>query len=205
MKKHPDIIQGTEAWHQLRKGKISGTVLKSLMGTPKARLEAKYELIADRLRVGVDLEWEDPRDRGHRLEDEAIAAFEFETGKTTERMGFIESDENASVGYSPDRLITGTDEEDVEVKCPLGKNYVKMWLTNQVPEEYYWQMIQGFVVNPQLKKRYFVGYNPEIPTHPLHIIEVEREKVAEDIETAREAQDKFLAEIEEELSKIITI
>lgn len=206
MKKHNEIQQGTEAWHQIRKGKITGTTLKAIMGTPKARQEAKYEIIAERLTIGVDMDYENPMDRGHRLESEALAAFEFETGKKIETTGYIEQDDNSLIGYSPDALVMNTnDEEDVEVKCPLGKNYVKMWLTNEVPEEYYWQMVQGFAVNPVLKKRWFVGYNPDISLHPLHIIEVKRDDVENDIETAIEKQNIFLLEVESELEKIIPL
>lgn len=205
MKKHNDIVQGTDEWHQLRKGKITGTTLKAIMGTPKARQDALYEIIAERLTVGASGEYENPMDRGIRLEPEAISAFEFETGKTVERTGYCEDDTNSKIGYSPDGLIANTDDtEDMEVKCMGGKNHAKMWLTNEVPDEYEWQVIQAFVVNPKLQKRYFVGYNPEIPTHPLHIIEVNRTDVLQGIEAARNAQELFLADVEAELSKIIT-
>lgn len=203
MRKHNDIEQGTEAWHHIRKGKITGTTLKAIMGTPKARKDAVYEIIAERLTVGVDMDYENPMDRGTRLEPEAISAFEFETGKTVERTGFCEHDENSLIAYSPDGIIS--DEEDVEVKCMGGKNHVKMWLTNEVPDDYFWQVVQAFVVNPKLQKRNFVGYNPDIPTHPLHIIEVKRYEVEGEIELARERQDEFLGEVEAELSKIITL
>lgn len=203
MKKHNDIEQGSGEWHQIRKGKITGTTLKAIMGTPKARQDAMYEIIGERLTVGVEEDYENPMDRGHRLEPEAISAFEFETGKSVERTGFCESDDNSSIAYSPDGIVS--DEEDVEVKCMGGKNHVKMWLTNEVPDEYYWQLVQAFVVNPKLQKRNFVGYNPDIPIHPLHIIEVTREQVAEDIEKAKNSQDMFLEEVEMELSKIITL
>jgi len=203
MKKHNDIDQGTDAWHHLRKGKITGTTLKAIMGTHKARQDAIYEIISERLMLGVDTEYENPMDRGTRLEPEAISAFEFDTGKVVERTGFCESDDNELIAYSPDGIIS--DEEDLEVKCMGGKNHIKMWLMNEVPDEYYWQLIQAFVVNPKLQKRNFVGYNPDIPTHPLHIIEVKRESAEEDIEKAKNSQDVFLEEVEMELSKIIKL
>lgn len=206
MKKHNDIQQGTEAWHQLRKGKITGTTLKAIMGTPKARQDAIYEIIAERLTVGVEMDYENPMERGTRLEPEALAAFEFETGKQIETTGYCEHDDNSLIGYSPDAIVAGTnDKEDVEVKCPGGKNYVKMWITNKVPEEYYWQLIQAFIVNPKLEKRHFVGYNPDITVHPLHIIVVKREEVEGDIAFALTNQEKFLKEVDEVLEKIITL
>jgi putative phage-type endonuclease len=203
MKRYNDIEQGTEAWHQIRKGKITGTTLKAIMGTPKARQDALFELMAERLTVGVEMDYENPMDRGIRLESEAIAAFEFETGKKVERTGFCSHDENDLIAYSPDGLIS--DEEDVEIKCMGGKNHVKMWLTNEIPDEYYWQVVQAFVVNPTLKKRNFVGYNPDIPSHPLHIIEVTREQVQEDVDKAKQKQEEFLKEVEKQLSEIIKI
>lgn len=206
MKKHNDIQQGTEEWHQLRKGKITGTTLKAIMGTPKARQEAIYEIMAERLTVGIDMDYENPMDRGTRLEPEALAMFEFETGKKIETTGYCESDDNSLIGYSPDAIVSNTDDtEDVEVKCPLGKNYVKMWMTNEVPEEYYWQLVQAFVVNPKLENRYFVGYNPDIQIHPLHVIKVARKDVESDIEIAFEKQNLFLSEVDTMLEKIIKL
>lgn len=202
MKKH-NIQQRTDEWLHLKKGKVSGTVLKGLMGTPKARLEAFYEVLAERLTVGVESDYENAMDRGNRLEDEAIASFEFETGKSVEKIGFCESDEDPNIANSPDGLIG--DEEAIEVKCMGGKNHVKLWLTNEVPEEYKWQVVQYFIVNEKLKTVYFVGYNPDIPIHPLHIIEVKREDMEEYIKGAVVAQKHFLVEIEQKLKEIITI
>lgn len=203
MKQYNEIEQGTEEWHHLRKGKITGTTLESIMGTPKARQEAMYEIIAERLTVGVEreMDYENPMDRGNRLEPEALAMFEIEHNVTIDRTGFCEHDDQAFIANSPDGLIGET--EAVEVKCPQGKNYVKMWLTNEVPKDYQWQTIQYFVVNEKLEKLYFVGYNPEIPMHPLHVIEVKRESIKDLIEQARIAQDEFLKEINEKLQGII--
>lgn len=203
-----DIEQGTGGWHHIRKGKITGTTLKAVMGTPKAREDALYEIIAERLTLGVetDGEYENAMDRGLRLEPDAISAFELETGKKVERVGFVQDDSNPQIANSPDGYVLGTgDSEAIEVKCLGAKNHVKMWLKNEVPEEYKWQVIQYFVVNPKLQKLHFVGYNPDIPVHPVHIIEVGRDENAEGIEKARVAQDKFLAEVEEALSKIIKL
>lgn len=201
MKKH-NIDQRTDEWHQLRKGKITGTTLKSILGTPKARQEALYEIVAERLTVGIDDE-ENAMERGNRLEPDAIAIFELETGKEVERTGFCEDDSNPMIANSPDGLIG--EDEAIEIKCPGGKNYVKMWLTNEVPDEYFWQVIQYFVVNEKLEKLYFVGYNPDIPIHPMHIIEVKREDIKLDIEKARKSQEAFLLEIESILSTIIKL
>lgn len=205
MKKHKDIEQGTDEWHHIRKGKITGTTLKAIMGTPKARQDAIYEIVAERLTVGVDSEnsFENAMERGSRLEPDAIAMFELETGKSVERIGFAEDDTNPFIANSPDGLIG--DDEAIEAKCMGGKNHVKMWLTNEIPDDYQWQVVQYFVVNPELKKLYFVGYNPDIPAHPLHIIEVSRDQMIEKMSKAREAQEVFLKEVDGILTNIIEL
>ena len=203
MKKH-NILQKSDEWFQIRKGKITGTTLKAIMGTPKARQEAIYEVIAERLTVGVDnpdVNYENAMDRGNRLEPDARTMFEFETGLKVDEVGFCENDDNALIGYSPDGIISDT--EDLEIKCMGGKNHVKMWITNKVPEDYSWQVVQAFIVNPKLEKRYFVGYNPDITIHELHIIEVNRETIQEDIKNAKVAQEVFLGEVENILKDLI--
>ena len=94
MKKY-NTEQRSPEWEQLRKTHITGTALKGIMGTPRARQEAIYEVIADRLTVGVesDEEYENPMERGTRLEPDALSTFEFETGKKVEKVGFCENDE----------------------------------------------------------------------------------------------------------------
>lgn len=203
MKKHNDIEQGTDEWHHLRKGKVTGTTLKAIMGTPKAYQDAIYELVAERLTVGPDNDEENAMDRGTRLESDAISMFEFETGKKVEKVGFCEDDTNPLIANSPDGLIGET--EAVEAKCPGGKNYVKMWLTNQIPDEYEWQAVQYFIVNPKLHKLYFIGYRPEITIHPLHIIILNRKDVEERILLARKKQEEFIVKVEEILSKLIKL
>lgn len=203
MKVYNNIEQGSDEWHQQRKGKLTGTVLKNIMGTPKARQEAIYEMIADRLTVGIESEtsFENAMDRGTRLEPDAITMFEFETGLKVDRTGFCEDETNPLIANSPDGLIG--EDEAIEVKCLGGKNHVKMWLTNEIPDDYKWQVIQYFVVNPNLKKLYFVGYHPDIAVHPLHIIEVPRDE--QTIKVCKDKEEVFLKEVELELSKIIKL
>jgi len=203
-----NILQRSPEWEQLRKTHLTGTVLKGLMGTARARQEAIYEAIANRLTVGVasDEEYENPMARGTRLEPDGIAEFEFQTGKSVEQVGMCENDENPVIAQSPDGYIKDTkDTEAIELKSMGGKNHVKLWLTDEVPSEYKWQVVQYFVVNDKLKKLYFVGYNPQIPVHPLHIIEVLRKNVEDNIEEARIAQIEFIKEVDDIMSTLIKI
>jgi putative phage-type endonuclease len=216
MKIFNNIIQGSDEWFQFKKGKVGGTFLKSIMGTPKAFEDACYELLGEKLISGVeeDSSYENAMDRGTRLESEAIAAYQFETGRTVTKTGACLSDENSSVMYSPDGLEGET--EDVEIKCPLTKNYMKIWIkidfktwtfkiNNEIPDEYYWQIIQAFIVNPKLQRRNFVAYNPNFKQHPLHIIVVERDSVLVDIEKAKKKQFETLEGINKLMSQMVKL
>ena len=201
MKKH-NIEQQTDEWFHLRKGRITGTVLKGIMGTRKARKTALYEILAEKLMVGIGDD-ENAMDRGNRLEPDAIAMFELETGKSVERVGLCESDDEQDISNSPDGIIGET--EAVEVKCMGGTNHVRMWIENKVPDEYEWQVVQYFVVNPKLETLYFIGYNPDIQVHKLHIIEVHRDQIEQDIINAQKAQESFLQEVKSILLTIIKL
>ena|SRR3990167_8131199 len=202
MKKHDKIEQRTPEWYQIRKGKITGTGLKSIMGTAYAQSEYFYEILAQRLTTGIEDD-ENPMERGLRLESEAIAKFEFETGKKVEKTGFAEDDDNPFIANSPDGLIGET--EAVEAKCLGGKNHVRMWLENEVPKDYKWQVVQYFIVNPKLKKVYFFSYNPDIPVHPYHLIEVNREEMEGSITEATNAQEEFISRVNSKLKELIKL
>lgn len=201
MKKHK-MEQRSDEWLHLKKGKISGTVLAAIMGTKQKRQDAIYELISQRLRIGLEDD-ENPMDRGTRLEPEGIAAFEFETGLKVDKLGIGEEDDNPNIIQSPDGLIG--EDAAVEIKCPGGKNHVKVWLTNEIPDTYLWQSVQYFVVNEKLKTLYFVSYNPDITEHPLHIIETTREKLTKEIDEALKSEIEVLNEVDKILKTIIKI
>jgi len=204
MKIRRDIIQGSKEWHEKKLGVVTGTVLAGIMGTPAKRQDTLHEIVGERLITEIDMEhlYENPMIRGTRLEPEALEAFEYVTGKKVERVGFIESDESEYMGYSPDAIVLDCDEtEDVEVKCPLVKNYMEIVLSNKVPKEYDHQITQAFVVNLKLQKRYFVAYHPGVTEYPIHIIEITRESILPQIVKAFTAEKLFLMEVEELLQR----
>jgi len=197
-----DIEQRSDEWFDLRMGKVTGTGLKKILSS-RSRSDYFYEVLAERLTNELNRE-ESALDRGVRLESEAITEFEKISGKLIDTAGFCQSDENEWIGYSPDGLIKvgNTYSEDVEVKCLASKNHLRVWLENIIPEEYDAQIIEAFIVNPKLKKRYFVSYDPRIAVHPIHIIEVNRKDVEEKIEDYRVKQEEFIKEVNEKLEEI---
>jgi len=187
--------QNTDAWFSDRLGKVTGSKLKNIVvkrGTNKKI--GFYELIADRL--ATEEPEEDPRERGHRLEDVAIAEFEKLTKKKVKQVGLCISDENENIALSPDGLIGKNNEEAVEVKCLNSAKHLQTYFEQEIPSEYHEQAMQYFIVNEKLKKLYFVMFDPRITVKPIHWIEIKREDVKDEIEFLRDYQTQVLEEVE---------
>jgi len=206
MKIYETFDQQTPDWDYIRKGKITGTGAKKLNGTPKAKDEYFYEILGERLTDGVAEGYENPMDRGNRLEPEARAMFEITYGVNVDQVAFCESDDNEFIGFSTDGFIADQNRDytkAVEIKCPESKNYCKIWLKNAVPEEYEDQVAQAFIVNEKLELLYFVAYNPEITIHPMHVIEVTRESILGNIESLKAKELSFVEEVNDAIEKLI--
>jgi len=184
-----------EEWLESREGKITGTVAKNVItirGTTKKK--GFWELIAKR--VALPRDGENPMERGRRLEGEAIDLFAKETGKKVNKdLVLCVSDEDPNIAYSPDGLIGKT--EDVEVKCINSASHIEALITQKIPTEYDFQVLQAFIVNPQLKRRYIVFYDPAIQAKPFFYITVERKDVEEDVKKYLEEELRIIKEVEE--------
>lgn len=202
-----NVEQKTPEWLTARWGKVTGTGLKRVLGTPKASDQYFYEILAERLSVAEPDDPEKAMDRGVRLESEAIAAFEKKSGKKVMPVGFIQADFDKNVGCSPDGLIKKGKKytESVEIKCLSSANHVRAWIENQVPEDHMPQIIQAFIVNEDLKTMWFVMYDPRISVKPLIIFSVERKDIEGKIEEAKVKLKEFLARVEGEMSKRVKI
>lgn len=205
MKIH-NLEQKSNLWLSFRKGKIGGSDVKRIIGSKTVRDSYFYEVLAERLAID-DGSQETALERGERLEDYAIQAFEKETGNIVEKIGITQHDEIECITCSPDGLIKkrGKYVEAVETKCLSSANHIRAWLENEVPKDYFPQVIQYFIVNDHLKKLYFVLFDPRISVHPLHIIEVERKDIEDYIAKYLEEEQMFINEVEEKLSEILKI
>lgn len=199
-----NIEQRTDEWHLIRKGKVTGTGLKRIVGSKTTRQNYMYELIAEKLSIGVPDD-ESAMARGIRLEDEARKRYEEYIGKKVTVFGFLQSDENEDVGASPDGYIDKKKlDHACEIKCLSGANHVRAFLENKVPEEYYPQGIQAFIVNKELKQLDFVFYDPRMPDLDFFVIEIKRKDVEEDIDAYQNAEFDFIKEVNEIVADIVT-
>lgn len=213
------MTQRSDEWLHIKKGEVSGTQAKGLMGTPKAKITAMYDILGESLTVGIDNNdhYESPMERGNRLEPEARMAYEDVTGYTVDEVGFCQHDLHDGIGNSPDGLVG--EHGAIEIKCPEHTNYMRYWInleidgddnvvfagfnTTEIPDDYIWQVVQYFLVNEKLEWLDFVSYNPDIASYPMHIIHVTREQLAPQMEKLLVKEVVFVENKINILSKIV--
>lgn len=195
-----DVEQGSEAWKQARAGVITGSELHRIMGPAPARRDYAYELIANTVAPIEEKFVNKNMERGIEMESSAIDAYERATGSKTERVGFCLHDKFDWFGMSPDRLVREEDvyTEAVEAKNPMSKNHLKNWDSNEVPPEYWYQVLAYFLVCDTVQKVRFVSFDSRfyIEKMRLKIITVNRADVAEELGEVMEKLVQFRAEWE---------
>ncbi len=193
-------FESREEWLAARRGKITGTRLKDIIvkrGT--GRKIGFYELIAERL--GVPADDENAMERGKRLESEAMERFIKETGKKVDTsLVMWQRDDNESIAISPDGFIGKT--EAVEVKCLASARHIEALLTNEVPTDYEYQVLQYFIVNDKLKTLHLVFYDPRILAKDYFTIEIKRENVQEQVDEYLAYENQIINEVNEIVNKL---
>lgn len=202
MKKKTTIISFAteEEWMESRAGKITGTRAGNLVMKRGVGYKMGFwEMLAER--VAIPPTSENVMDRGKRLEKIAIDRFVEKTKKkvNTDLVIMCRSD-YPDIAYSPDGFIGAT--EDVEVKCLSSARHLETYFLKEIPSEYYDQIMQGFVVNDSLKKRYMVFYDPRCPVDMFYL-EILRTNYKEEIKEMLKTQISILEEVKK-LEEIIT-
>lgn len=197
-------FENEQSWLDARRGKITGTRLKDLISKRGSNYKIGFfKIIAER--IAIPANEENVMDRGHRLEVDGIEIFEKATGKKVDKsLVMIFRDDDTNIAYSPDGFIGET--EDVEVKCLSSARHIEAWLkkyywnksdVESIPAEYYEQILQGFIVNDKLQRRYMVFYDPLMPKDFFYLT-IDRKDVQEEV-----AADLIIErEKLEEISKI---
>lgn len=162
---HYDIIQNTDEWHQIRCGRIGGTSSNTLIvkgkgedGLGVGAYTMMYQK-ADELINGVsDVEElkNFAQQRGHDLEPVAKERYTNVTGNFVHDVGYVS--QGILFGTSPDGLIN--DDGGLEIKCPLGKEYVR-YMDSLVIEPKYYAQVQWSLYITGRKWWDFVYFNPK--------------------------------------------
>jgi putative phage-type endonuclease len=159
------IEQGSEAWFQMRLGKITASRITDVIAQVKSgeaagRENYRIELVCERL-TGKPTEGytNAHMERGTELEPFARAWYEIEKHEFVRQVPFIDHPTIKNAGASPDGIIG---EGLIEIKCPMAKTHIKYLLEDRVPAKYMPQMAWQMACTHS-KWVDFVSYCPELP------------------------------------------
>jgi hypothetical protein len=161
-----DILQGSDEWHQIRYGKITGTSSKGLFVDSDTLLN---DLIACRLepfKREPDSYVNDAMARGNELEPFGRMAISRKAKVKFKEAGWIQSDIEL-LGISPDG-ITECETIACEIKCPSRSVHIETLLADEIPLKNIHQCLHYFTVNPKLKELHFASFRPECQIRLFH-------------------------------------
>lgn len=200
------VEQRSEAWFNIRKGKITSSEIHKIMGKDSLSETAKTYLLDKvsetlggfaALASGPALEW------GTELEETAIEIYSGVRNVAVEKASFIAY--NDHYGGSPDGLVAP--DGILEVKCPYNStNHFKHGLIKsdadfkKAKPDYYYQCISNMVcANAQWCD--FISFDPRVKpeysmyVYRLHRNEEEVKTMLERVETAA----NYMGELKEKL------
>lgn len=196
-----NLEQGSGDWLRFKAGKVSGTSLAQAIGSPKVQETLLNRLIAERMTetVNNDLNSEAVA-RGRELEPVALKAVIAASGIDFETIGMIAPDDLDNYAISPDavkkenNVIVG----GLEIKCPDSKKHVQYFRDNQVPKEYFHQVLSPFLCDESVQWWDFASFDDRNYELPLFIIRTHRKDIEEDISKAKTKLIDYLKRVDDE-------
>jgi|SRR5215217_3337758 len=206
-----------EAWLEARRTLITGSKAKGVKRLSRGadRTPAGFwELVSEHLSIAKDGEPE--RDRGQRLENQALAATAKEYGIVFNiDPGMWISDEDTSIAVSPDGAEPGNKPTYAgEVKCLDSKNHIKAIVMDMRAKkkddynpfdslkidakmDFQDQVLQYFVVNELLEKLYFTLHDDRMAFDNLvnYVIVINRSDVQDLIDKKITEEKSILEEV----------
>lgn len=160
-----NVEQGSEAWHQLRCGRITASKFKDLMaGLDTATYKGLINnVVGEILSETTDETYSNAiMERGIELEPEAALFYSEIKEIEIKEIGFVTNHDIHSeyIGVSPDRVLPEVNGI-LEIKCPLMKTHVDYLTKGKLPNEYKWQ-VQGQLLITGAKYCDFMSYYPGI-------------------------------------------
>lgn len=159
MKNHKTLLQGSIEWHEMKWGKIGGTLSKGLFVKSDTLL---IDILSQKIEEfePADSFENEAMERGKELEPLAIEYLETYVNTKFEKSGWLQCEENELLGISPD-AISECETIGAEIKCLGRKKHIEVVLANEIPLDFIFQCVHYFTVNPKLEKLHFFAYRPE--------------------------------------------
>jgi len=179
-----DIEQGSEAWKELRLGRVTASraadvIAKTKTGWGASRANYMAQLVAERLTgtaaegfSNAAMQW------GTDTEPQARLAYEFRTDATVEQIAFAPHPTIEMSGASPDGIIG--DDGLVEIKCPNTATHIETLRSGKIAEKYVTQMMWQMASTGRAWCD-FVSFDPRMPESMslwIHRIERDEEMIA---------------------------
>ena len=159
-----DVQQNTPEWLEVRKGIPTASKAASILTSTELASTQRsgyiHELIAKRFDAYQSWGGNRSTKRGHELEPDAVAAYEFLTDLNCEPIGFVTNDAG-TFGCSPDRMVGKNG--GVQIKCCEGKEHVHMLLGNKLPSKHLPQVYSELWTTGR-KWWDFFAYHPKLPS-----------------------------------------
>jgi hypothetical protein len=170
----PDLIQGSDAWHDQRRGIVTASVVGKLI-TPTVRVASNdysraltAQLVAERITGYTDPVYvSDDMLRGHEDEPRARDLYSEHYAPARESGFMVRDDWGFRIGYSPDGLVG--DDGLIEVKSRRQKKHLQTILSDEVPAENMPQLQCGLLVSG----REWIDYISYCGGMPLYVKRVE--------------------------------
>lgn len=197
--------QGSDEWKTARLGKFTASRAADLMlraknGKPYAsRKDYITQIALERVTGELPESFTSAAmQEGIERERTAALAYSFATGYETEQTGLWI---NGYYGASPDDLVVGQNG-GVEYKNPKAATHYTTLRTGDIPEYYYWQILQNLLVTGRDWWDY-VSYHPAFPMNSqLFIKRIERTEVATDLQALADELALANTEVEREVKYI---
>lgn len=190
--------QGSPEWFQARLGKITASVISSIV-TSTGKISSSSDEVVNRavaeliMGTGDDFFVSDAMLRGQNLEDEAIGFFNFTYDYQFEKCGFLDS--GKGYGCSPDG-IDFKNKKGLELKVPLAHTHLAYLADGGCPRIYKPQVQCSMLVSG-FDSWVFGSYHPQLPC-----LRVEVERDEKIIDPMRDHLEKCCKLIQEKYLKI---
>ena len=199
MTEYKEVEQNTEAWLQIRKGKVTASRVADVMAKTKTGVSASrgnylIELALQRVTGVIEASYtNDAMQWGKDNEQTARTAFEVAHQVFVDQVAFVDHPTIKDFGCSPDGIIG---DSLLELKCPFQSAVHWSYFKDGCPSKYYTQ-IQAQMSCTGAKSVWFVSFDPRMPARSqLYIEEVMRD--ADFIEKLESEVKQFLNEVEVE-------
>jgi len=215
-----ELEQGSLEWHIERAGRVTGTSLQSSLGAKyskpkklwtfgdkKTQETLSYSLISERMTEVQIVELNTPAvERGRELEPFAISAVSKLKGIDYLECGMLISENTQEFGFSPDAVFKdskGIIVGGLETKCPSSKKHIEYLIKNEVPSEYYWQVLSPFVCSDDVLWWDFASYDDRNYERPLFCIRINRADVIDHVNQAKVILNDYLKDVREIHEKLV--